>query len=128
MTSTFSTTPTMMWSTQYRTANTARRTPTTAPAIGATTTPRYGERVREATTAARKAPASNWPSMAILMTPARSQIVPDNAPKISGTDRASAPASSAVSGITVVRPDPTTTRKDSTKTVPNTRGTHSEIG
>ena len=34
-----------------------------------------------------KAPASSWPSIAMLTTPTRSQITPPSAPKISGTAR-----------------------------------------
>ena len=58
-TSTLRTTPMMIWSTQYRIAKNVRMTATTAPAIGAATSPAYGFLSADATTAARNVPASS---------------------------------------------------------------------
>ena len=80
MTSTFSTTPTMTWSTKYLIENTARTMPTSMPATIAASRPRSGWRVSDATTAAVKAPASSWPSIAMLMTPTRSPMTPAREP------------------------------------------------
>jgi hypothetical protein len=64
--------------------------------------------------------------MAMLMMPDRSQTRPDIAPKISGTDRARAPASSEVTGMTEVRPAPTQTRKARTNAIPTTTCSHAD--
>src|SRR6478735_5797656 len=85
-TSTFSTTPTMTWSTKYLIANAASTNDTSTPATAAASSPRYGLPVADATIAEVKAPASSCPSMAMLITPTRSEITPDSEPKISGTD------------------------------------------
>ncbi len=63
--------------------------------------------------------------MAMLMTPERSPTSPQSAPKISGTDRARAPVSMVVSGMTAPLPDPAHSRKASTKVTPKRMGTNS---
>ena len=112
----------MIWLTQYFTAKKVSTTATRAPAMGAASRPAYGFFTTEATTAARNAPASSWPSMAMLMMPERSPTRPHMAPKISGTDSARAPASSVVSGITPPDPPPAHARKDRTKITPKSIG------
>ena len=62
-----------------------------APAIGATSNPYVVFWLKLATTPAANAPASNWPSIAILITPDLSQRTPAIAPKISGTESNKAP-------------------------------------
>ena len=55
-----------------------------APTI-ATMSPRYRLSVSEPTTAARNAPVRSWPSIAILTTPTRSDMIPPIAPRARGT-------------------------------------------
>ena len=69
------------------------------PANGAMRRPAILFCVREAITPDIKAPASNWPSIAILITPERSESTPAIAPKISGTERNSAPCRRPVKGM-----------------------------
>ena len=49
--------------------------------------PIHGLAVALATTADAKAPDSSIPSIAMFTTPARSQMIPDIAPKVIGTLR-----------------------------------------
>ena len=62
-----------------------------APASGATARPTHLFCVRDAATPAPNAPARSWPSMAMLITPERSQTTPASAPKMSGTERINPP-------------------------------------
>jgi hypothetical protein len=71
--------------------------------------------VVDATTAARNAPHSSCPSIAMLTMPDRSHSTPDIAPNTSGTDSARPPATSSVSGMIVGRPAPTHVRKAMTR-------------
>src|SRR5690625_4662866 len=125
-TNTFSTTPTMIWSTQYFTLKNTSSSPTRAPATGAASTPTYGLPTIEATTAAMNAPPSSCPSMAMLITPVRSHITPDRAPKIRGTDSANPPTNSEVSEI--VAPAPTQVRKAMMNAAPKIDGGHQPTG
>ena len=61
--------------------------------------PPRSSRRPEATSAAANAPASSWPSMAMLTTPARSPRTPPSAPKTRGTASATEPASRPTIGI-----------------------------
>ena len=69
VTSTFSTTPTMTWSTRYLIAKAPSTKATSMPATMAATRPAHGDPVIEATMAAANAPTSSWPSIAMLTTP-----------------------------------------------------------
>src|SRR5690625_7920950 len=60
--------------------------------------------------------------MAMLMMPERSPTRPHMAPKISGTDRARAPASRVVIGITPPDPPPAQARKETTNSTPQSIG------
>src|SRR5690625_6416763 len=60
--------------------------------------------------------------MAMLMMPERSPTRPHIAPKISGTDRARAPASRVVIGITPPDPPPAQARKETTNSTPKSIG------
>src|SRR5690625_5854797 len=119
-TNTFSTTPTMLGSTQYFTLKNTSSSPTRAPATGAASTPTYGLPTIEATTAAMNAPPSSCPSMAMLITPVRSHITPDRAPKIRGTDSANPPTNSEVSEN--LAPAPTQAGTAVTHATPKTDG------
>ena len=80
-------------------ANVAKRIDIKAPAMGATKSPQVVLWVRLATTPDAKAPASSWPSIAILITPERSQRSPDIEPKTRGTARSKLPCSIPVNGM-----------------------------
>ena len=115
----------MIWSTMYRMANIARISPTSSPAIGAAMRPIHRLSVRLATTAERNAPASNCPSIAMLMTPARSQSTPESAPNTSGTARNTEPRNSPVKEM--VLPAMAHTRNASSHRTANPIVTHSGI-
>src|SRR5581483_8411585 len=68
-------------------ANTPRMRPNAPPASPPHTSPRYRLLLELATIAAVNAPMSNWPSIAMLMMPERSQRMPAMAPRTSGIDR-----------------------------------------
>src|SRR5690625_1567842 len=125
-TNTFSTTPTMIWSTQYLTLKNTSSSPTRAPATGAASTPTYGLPTIDATTAAMKAPPSSCPSMAMWITLVRSYSTPDRAQKSRGTDSARPPTSSEVSEI--VAPAPTQVRKAMMNAAPKIDGGHQPTG
>ena len=99
ITNTLMTNPRITWSIENLIAKIAKIKEISAPAIGATIKPQVVFWVRLATTPAANAPASNWPSIAILITPDRSQSTPAIAPKISGTESKSPPRNSPVNGI-----------------------------
>ena len=80
-------------------AKTASNQAIAIPAKGAIKRPAALFCVRDAITPDIKAPASNCPSIAILITPDRSESTPAIAPKISGTDKKSAPCSRPVNGM-----------------------------
>ena len=65
--------------------------PTRMPPTTAATSPATALKIRLAKTAARKAPTRNWPSIAMLITPARSHMTPARAPRISGVAIATVP-------------------------------------
>src|SRR6478735_2077067 len=109
VTSTFSTTPTMTWSTRYLIANAASTNDTSTPATRAASRPTTQLPVRVAVIAETKAPASSWPSMATLTTPPRSEMTPPRAPNTSGTDRLIVPNSRPVTG-TGSSPEPAKAR------------------
>ena len=58
--------------------------PEEAPAPAPASTPSQRLPVACPIIAPRKAPARNWPSMAMLMTPDRSHMIPDSEPYTSG--------------------------------------------
>ena len=89
-TRTLRTTPTMIWSTRYTMAKAASTIDNNAAPIIAATRPRYRLCVSVPTTAARKAPVNNCPSIAILTTPTRSDMIPPIAPSARGTARTTA--------------------------------------
>ena len=120
------TTPTITWSTKYVTVKTARIQPTSRPATTAAMSPASRLSVSEPTTADRKAPASNWPSIAMLTTPARSHRTPDRAPKISGTLSSSEPWSRPVSGMDL--PETAQVRNDIMKAIPKAAIAHAGVG
>src|SRR5699024_4466773 len=94
--STLSTTPTMICWTWYPTANMASSGPMCNSTIGSASRPIQTLPVIESTRVAPKAPNSSWPSIAMLMTPERSESTPDRAPKASGTASTIVPCSSVV--------------------------------
>ena len=125
MTSTFKTTPTMIWSTKYLIENEARIVDTSAPASMAPASPANGLPVMLATSAATNAPESSWPSIAMLTTPTRSLMTPPSDPKISGVDTVSAPASRPIIGS--VAPAAAQVRNAVRKMTANSVVTHSGI-
>ena len=98
-------------------AKTAKSQEIAIPAKGATSSPAHVLCMSEAMTPDKNAPASNWPSIAILMTPDRSEIIPAIAPKISGTARIKPPCSSPVKGTNF--PAAAQQRNDIRKAAPN---------
>ena len=78
--------PTITWSTRKRMANTASSADNATPITIAPSTPAHGP-YSEPITAPANAPPSNWPSIAILMTPLRSHRIPAIAPRVMGTLR-----------------------------------------
>ena len=88
-----STTPRMIWSTRNRIANSASTAPTSPPASDPLIRPSQSTPTALATTAAVNAPSSSWPSIAMLITPARSPMHPARAPRISGIEAVSVPCS-----------------------------------
>ena len=126
-TSTFRTTPTMIWLTRYLMLNSARTMDTTAPATAAASSPTNGLPVSDATKAAVKAPPSSWPSMAMFTTPTRSHSTPEREPKTSGTASVTEPAMRPASEMLGVRAPPTTqirkaATKSTVKAIGNQRG------
>ena len=77
--------------TRYLIENTASSAAITTPAIAAATSAATALSVVLATTAAVNAPTRNCPSIAMLITPARSQITPHSAPRMSGVAKFSVP-------------------------------------
>src|SRR6266508_2702651 len=96
---TSSTTPSTIWSTRYRIANSASSSAINSPPMAAATRPSQRLAVNVPIIAAPNAPIRNWPSIAMLITPARSQSTPDSEPKISGRARKRAPPAIATSGM-----------------------------
>ena len=81
---TIRTTPTMIWSAWNFTDSQPRMLPSSSEAMIAAASPSTGPPMAEKTTAA-SAPMSSWPSMAMLITPARSHMAPHSAPRVRGT-------------------------------------------
>ena len=80
-----STTPSTTWLTWYRIENHASIAAIATPGEDATDQAHLGAVERGSTaTDAKNAPARNWPSIAMLMTPDRSHRQPASAPRISG--------------------------------------------
>ena len=78
--------PTITWSTRYLIENTASIHANTTPVSIAIMVPNQ-RFVSDAPTAPVNAPASNMPSIAILITPLRSHKMPARAPSVIGTLR-----------------------------------------
>ena len=85
-------------------AKTASSAPTRAPARAPLISPSHSEPVPLATIAAVNAPSSNWPSMAMLITPDLEQITPVSAPSMIGIDPLKVPCSRFTTLTAVVSP------------------------
>ena len=83
------------------------------PAIDPENRPSQSEPNELAITAPANAPRSNWPSMAMLMTPERSHRQPESAPRTSGIEASIVVCMSDTNG-SGVRPASDQQRKDTT--------------